>query len=726
MADDLFDVEGTVRRIVFRSPDGAFAVVRLDVEGREGPLTVVGSIGELEEGEHVLVSGRWEKHDAHGEQLRATRAVAAPPRTEAGVRRYLEGLPGLGEALAERIVGALGTRAIEILETEPWRAGQIRGVGKARAERAGKAAQARKKDREVMIFLQGLGVSRAYATRIRKAYGDDAIVRVRENPYRLARDVDGIGFQVADRIARGMGVEPNAPERREAALLHALDTLADEGHVRAARPPLYARAELLLSGDDLKLPDVEASDRAIARLALEGAIVDDGGAIYLGRLHRAEVALAKRIGALLTAPLRPAPALEIDAKLSAGQRLALQIVGDAGVSILTGGPGTGKTTVVRNLVHTWERAKRRVLLAAPTGRAARRMAEASGREALTLHRLLEWGRGSTRSGFGRDSAFPLEADLVIVDEASMIDLPLARALFDACPPGARVILVGDVDQLPSVGPGQVLADLIGSGSIPVARLTEIFRQAEGSGIVDNAYRVLRGDVPIGREGGALTDFYVIEVKDASDVERVVLRLVEERIPRAFKLDPVRDVQVLAPMHRGPAGTEQLNAALGNAISGARPALDLPAAALQKGDRARTFRLGDKVMQVRNDYDRDVFNGDIGFIAALLRDAEGEPAGIAVDFDGRRVEYDLDAISSLELAYTISIHKSQGSEYPAVIVTLCAGHHLMLRRNLLYTAITRGKKLVVIVAEARALARAVGVHEGGERDTGLRGRLSVGP
>ncbi|MEO6954945.1 MAG: ATP-dependent RecD-like DNA helicase [Polyangia bacterium] len=718
------EVEGLVKRVVYRAADGIFAVVRLDVADREQPVTVVGALGELRDGEYVVVTGRWEKHAAHGEQLRATRAVAAPPRTEAGVRRYLEGLPGLGAALAERLVGSFGVAAIEVLEGEAWRAAQVKGVGKARAERAGRAAVERKREREVMVFLQGLGVSRAYAARIRKAYGDDAIARVRDNPYRLARDVDGIGFLVADRIARGMGVQPDAPERREAAMLHALQTFADDGHARMTRVPLFARVELLLGGESQPV-DVDASGRAIERLALEGAVVREGEAVYLSRLHKAEVGLASRILALRDAERRAAPTIGDDVPLSDGQRAALDSLGRSGVAVLTGGPGTGKTTVTRALVHAWEAEGRRVLLAAPTGRAARRLSEATQREALTLHRLLEWGRGSGRGGFQRDSANPLEADLIVVDEASMIDLLLARALVDACPLGVTLVWVGDVDQLPSVGPGQVLADLICSGAVPVARLTEVFRQAEGSGIVDAAYRVLAGEVPVSRPApdGGTSDFYVIEVERAEEAEDRVLRLVRERIPRAFELDPLRDVQVLAPMHRGTAGTARLNAALAQALSGKRDPLEL--GGRDREDRPRALHVGDKVMQVRNDYDRDVFNGDIGFISGPLRDADGDVTGLVVDFDGRAVEYDGESSSALELAYCVSIHKSQGSEYPAVVVTLVAGHHLMLRRNLLYTAITRARSLVVLVVEPRALRRAVENEGDVDRRSGLRERLSRG-
>ncbi len=732
------EVEGLVQRVVYRAADGGFAVIRLEVEGRPQPVTAVGLLGEVSEGENVRITGSWEKHSDHGSQLRARVAVAAPPRSEDGVRRYLESLPGLGAALAERLVETFGTEAIDVLATDPWRAAQVKGVGKSRAEKAGRAATERKREREVMIFLQGLGVSRAYAGRIRKTYGDDAVARVRENPYRLARDVEGIGFLVADRIARGMGVAPTAPERREAALLHALETLADDGHTRSPVEALYVRVEAMLTGDDRPV-DLAASEAALDRLVLEGALVreDHPPVAYLSRLHRAEVALAKRIFDLCDAPRGLSPPLVADVSLSDGQRQALAAIGSAGVAVLTGGPGTGKTTVTRALVRSWESAGKRVLLAAPTGRAARRLAEASRREALTLHRMLEWGRGGGRSGFLRDADNPLEADLIVVDEASMIDLPLARALVEACPLGATLLLVGDVDQLPSVGPGQVLADLIASGAVPVARLREVFRQGDGSGIVEAAYRVLAGDVPVSRVAapGKTSDFYVIPVDNAADAERMVLRVVKERIPQAFGLDPLRDVQVLVPMHRGQSGTERVNAMLAEALSGDRPVVPLP----PRGDRPRALRIGDKVMQMRNDYARDVFNGDIGFIVGELpREHGGDQnvaRGIIVDFDGRKVEYDVDAVGSLELAYAVSIHKSQGSEYPAVVIPLVAAHHLMLRRNLVYTAITRARSLVVLIVEERALRRAVsttgGAHRGDdqgalspERETGLRARLAA--
>jgi exodeoxyribonuclease V alpha subunit len=409
-------------------------------------------------------------------------------------------------------------------------------------------------------------------------------------------------------------------------------------------------------------------------------------------------------------------------RLSEGQRQAIATCGDAGVAVITGGPGTGKTTVVRALVQSWEEAGRRVMLAAPTGRAAKRLSEATGRTAQTVHRLLEWGRpardadGHPRGPFGRGSENPLPADLLVVDEASMLDLQLARGLVAAVSPGATLVLVGDVDQLPSVGPGQVLRDVIDSGRVPVARLTEVFRQAEGSGIVENAYRILAGELPIGSKEPR-GDFFVVQADEPERARDMVVRLCKERIPSAFGFDPLRDVQVLAPMHRGAAGTEGLNRALQEALNPGGEAVALPGAA------ARSLRVGDKVMQVRNDYERDVFNGDVGVIAAARKDEDDEPI-VEVDFDGKRVRYEAEALGELELAYAVSVHKSQGSEYSAVVVPLVMQHYLLLQRNLLYTAVTRGKKLVVLVGNERAIRRAVGEAEASGRHTGLRARLQA--
>jgi exodeoxyribonuclease V alpha subunit len=714
-------LEGNVLRVVFSAPDGTFAVLRLQVAGRDEPVAVVGPLADSTSGEYLKVEGSWETHAAHGTQFRATRAVVDIPRTAAGVSRYLEGLKGIGPMLAERLTAAFGVDAIDVVEKEPWRAAQVKGVGKRRADRAAKDAAARRQEREVMVFLQGLGVSLAYAVRIRKAYGEQAVVKVRENPYRLARDVVGIGFHVADRIAQGMGISRDSPLRIAAGVLHTLEQSSDEGHVFVPADELAARAAEALAIDEAR------ARAAIAQLKSEGAVIVDGldgvdgQAVYLPRLYRAEVELAQRIGELYAAERGRPPQLVDVGQLSAGQRRAVEACGEAGVVVITGGPGTGKTTVVRALVQSWERVGRRVMLAAPTGRAAKRLSEATGRPAQTVHRLLEWGKPDREGGgrpqygaFGRSPDNPLPADLLVVDEASMLDTQLARGLCGAVPRGATLVLVGDVDQLPSVGAGQVLADVIASGRVPVARLSEVFRQAEGSGIVENAYRILAGEPPVGdkRPSG---DFFVIAAEEPERARDVVVRLCKERIPSAFGLHPLRDVQVLAPMHRGAAGTEGLNRALQEALNREGAAVEVAG--------GRSLRVGDKVMQVRNDYDRDVFNGDVGLIVAARADDDGDPV-VEVDFDGRRVRYEAEALSELELAYAVSVHKSQGSEYPAVVVPLVMQHFLLLRRNLLYTAVTRGKRLVVLVGSERAIARAVAETEAAGRHTGLCARLQA--
>jgi len=711
-----------VRRVVYAAPDGSFAVLRLAVEGRALPVTVLGPFAEAVTGELMRVEGTWEKHPVHGEQFRAQRAVVEVPRTPDGVQRYLQTLKGIGPALAQRLVTSFGVGALEVLENEPWRSAQVRGMSKKRAAAVAVETAARRQEREVMVFLQGLGVSLAYAARIRRVYGNDAVQKVRDNPYRLARDIPGIGFLLADRIARSLGIGADSPLRLQAGVLHLVSVFVDEGHTFAPIDELTGRTHEALAIE----PELVAT--AIDQLVQEGALVRELDAVYPAWLHRAETEAAQRLVSLLVAPppvLNPDPAwpgtavqAALMARLSDGQRAAVKLSQESRVLVLTGGPGTGKTTVLRAVVGAWEAARKRVLLAAPTGRAAKRLQDATGHAAHTVHRTLEWGRPSAgKSPFGRDLQRPLEVDLLVVDEASMLDTALFRALVQAVPLGASLMLVGDVDQLPSVGAGQVLADVITSGVVPVARLT------------DDAYRILSGQVPIGglraEEGGAAGgDFYFIPAEDPERLREVVVRLCLQRIPEAFGLDPRRDIQVLSPMHRGPAGTEELNRALQQALNPDGVALD----------EGRGLRVGDKVMQVRNDYDRDVFNGDVGLVRMAARggDAPGhgddrtdddEHAQVQVDFDGRLVDYVDDEIDQLELAYAVSVHKSQGSEYPAVVIALHTQHWLLLRRNLLYTAVTRGKRLVVIVGSERALRRAVAEIADSSRHTGLSQRLA---
>ena len=741
-------VEGTVLRVVYAQPERGFAVVRLAVEGREGAVTAVGDLASASPGETLRIEGTWEKHATYGEQLKVTRATPVVPRTDLGVERYLAGLKGLGPELARRLVEAFGQKAIEVVADEPWRAAAVRGVGKRRAQQVSDEAKARRGEREVMVFLQGHGITPAYATRIYRRWGDQAIQRVRDNPYQLARAVAGIGFFVADRIARGMGIAIDSPLRIEAAVYHSLESFSDEGHLYAPRPLLRDKA--------CELVDVGAEriEEAIASLALQGAIVvetrEDGEGIWLPALQVVEQQLARRLRLLLASakavpPPGPKGRAERElARLSTGQRRALEQVRGAGVAVITGGPGTGKTTVMKAAVAVWEEAKLKVVLAAPTGRAAKRLSDATGKTASTVHRLLEWGRGegagagkaapgepmgNSSSGWGRNERAPLEADLVVVDEASMLDTPLARALAAAVPVGATLLLVGDSDQLPSVGPGQVLADLIASGVVPVARLGEIFRQEQGSRIVEVAHGVLAGEAPLATpptqptrngqpaagEGGqrAPDDFYVISVPDGATARDRIVTLCRDRIPRAFGLHPTHDIQVLTPMHRGDAGTEALNRALQEALN----PVPADAPSLTRGNRA-PLHVGDKVLQIRNDYERDVFNGDIGEVSAI----DDEEGTAKLLFDERTVEYDRDALDLVELAYAVSVHKSQGSEYPAVVIALLPEHHMLLRRNLLYTAITRGKRLVVVVGSPRAIRRAVDTVDAERRFTRLRERL----
>jgi len=725
------EVEGIVGSQVFVSPDADFAVLRLDVMGQLRPVVVVGALAGLRVGETVRIIGRYEQHERYGQRLRADQALPQQPQSRLGIERYLATLAGLGPELARRIVVELGVRALTALEEETFRVSQIKGVGKKRAARALIDARARREEREVMIFLQGLGISAAYASRIRKQWGQAAITKVRENPYALAREVSGIGFHIADRIAAAMGVEPLSPLRCVAGVRHVLQTACDSGHCYLPERELGQRAVQLLMPtppDDAppNSPPPPTDEKlrdsifgAIATMRSHGETLHEGEAVYLATLHQQEVALTSQAQRLLTTIRARVPTItehDIQLRLADGQRAALQRVETSPLSIITGGPGTGKTTIIAALVRAYLRAGLRVCLAAPTGRAAKRLSDATGHTAKTIHRLLNLIPGER----GRN-AKDLEIDLLVCDEASMLDLPLAVTLLRAVPGGATVVLVGDVDQLPSVGPGRVLADLIDSERIPVTRLREIFRQKEGSGIIDNAQCILRGELPqAGPSDGKLADFYWIEVDDAVKSRETVVRLVFERIPQRFGFDPLTDVQVLTPMHRGEVGTEELNRALQAVLN---PAAAAATASTSGGVPAApskpSFFVGDKVMQVKNNYELDVWNGDIGVI--LSRDEEEDLLMVRFE-DERQVAYDATAREDLELAYAVSVHKSQGSEYRAVVVPLHIQHYPLLRRNLLYTAVTRGKRLVVLVGGRRAVKRAVTQTGDLLRYTGLRERL----
>jgi exodeoxyribonuclease V alpha subunit len=689
--------------------------VRVDDQGR---FTGAGMLAMAAEGEVLELHGHWERHRRFGDQFRVDAYTPRAPRTPDAIAAYLgSGLvKGLGPVLAGRLVDRFGAATLEIIEAAPERLREVPGVGARKAAALTDAWAKQRAVREVMLFLQGQGVSPAWAARIYRHYGPGAVAAVKADPYRLARDVPGIGFKIADDIARKLGIPADAPRRIEAGALHVLRSFSDAGHCFAPRVDLCEQARAALG------VDVDLVGGAVDRLTERGEMVaeprrDLSPAMWLPELRDAEVRLAGRLRALGAAAVRPvtdAPdkALawfeeESGLKLADSQRRAVEAALREPVLVITGGPGTGKTTLTRAIVRLHERKRRTVALAAPTGRAAKRLGEACGLDASTIHRLLEF---DPRQGvFQRNADEPLAADLVVVDEASMLDLPLAEALCAAVPVGARLVLVGDVDQLPPVGAGNVLRDVIESRAVPVVRLTQVFRQGKGSDIVHAAHAINAGEMPHA-SGDPHGEFHLVEREDPDQALETIVELVTARIPRAFGLDPLADVQVLAPMRKGRCGIEGLNEAL-------RERLVPPGPELRRG--ATGFRPGDKVMQLKNNYELEVFNGDLGRVVEVNLE-EGQ---LAVSFDGRLVSYASDELDQLVLALAISVHKSQGSEYPAVVMPLLSEHYIMLQRNLLYTAVTRARRLVVLVGGRRAVGRAVHNARVGERHTRLAERLA---
>jgi exodeoxyribonuclease V alpha subunit len=712
-------LEGTLERIAFINEENAWSVVKIAVEGRREPVTAVGNLLGVKPGENLHLSGRWIHDKRFGEQFQVESFHTAVPATLAGIERYLgSGLVhGIGKVMAERLVTRFGLKTLEIIDEHPERLTEVDGIGRVRSEQIKRAWVEQRAIKDVMVFLHSHGVAMSHATKIYKRYGDKAIAAVRENPYRLAFDIFGIGFQTADEIAQRLGVERTAPARCQAGVLHVLRALSDEGHVAAPRVDLVERARALLEVDG------ELVENAFAPLVEREQIVveprPEGEAIYLEPLFVAERGIAELLERLVRARARP---LEIDVDraiawfeerqtitLAQEQREAIALAVQRKVLVITGGPGTGKTTLINAIIQILEKKGRAVLLAAPTGRAAKRMTETTGHEARTLHRLLEFTPKSNT--FARGPSHPLEGDMVIVDEASMLDTSMTYSLLRALPPQSQIVFVGDVDQLPSVGPGSVLLDLIRSGAIAVVRLSRIFRQAEESRIVVNAHRVNQGELPIFSADDPSADFFFIERQEPEDILVTMKALLTERIPRKFGLHPTRDIQVLTPMHKGLLGAAALNQELQSLFNPDGPSV-------VRG--TRLFRVGDKVMQVRNDYDLDVFNGDVGYVAGI----DAEERTLTAVFDGRHVVYDEGQLDELALAYACSIHKSQGSEFPCVVLPLHTQHFVMLKRNLLYTAMTRGRRLVVIVGSKRALQTAVNSSDTVTRFTGLARRLSA--
>lgn len=707
---------GQVERVTYENEETSFRVIRVGaLEGvgdRRGPIAVVGTFQAVGPGTRVRVTGEFVKDPRHGEQFRADALVALAPSTLAGLEKYLGSgiIHGVGPGFAKKIVGRFGMDALRVLDENPDRLAEIPGIGSRRIEEIKKTWVAQRAISNVMLLLQSHGASPALAMRIWKRYGDRAAAVVQRSPYRLALEVHGVGFKTADRIARSLGIAGDHPERAQAGVVHELGALADQGHLLYSRAALVERAAQML---EIDAGHVEA---AIDALYASGRVVVEDDGVYLARLFEAECDVAGSLRRLLESPGRALPGLEAAIAefeqrariaLAPAQRQAIEAAARHKVVVVTGGPGVGKTTIVRAILSVLSRARLTVRLAAPTGRAAKRLAEATERDAVTIHRLLEF---EPRSGeFQRNANRPVDADAIIVDEASMIDVPLAAALLGATPTAARLVIVGDADQLPSVGPGAFLRDLIDSGVIPTVRLNEIFRQARQSAIVENAHRILAGELPVGESDHDKADFFIVPRKDPREAADVVCELVTRRIPRRFGFDPRREVQVLTPMHRGPAGTTALNAKLQELINPDGAAIE---------SRGQKLRPGDKVMQTRNDYEKDVFNGDLGLVSSTEREARR----LSVRFDEREVEYEDADIDALQLAYATSIHKSQGSEYPAVVIPLLTTHFVMLSRNLLYTAVTRARRLCVLVADPRALRLALGETRREERITRLASRL----
>ncbi len=692
-------LEGTVERIVYASPETGYAVVRLREKDGMRIVTAVGNLGATNPGEMVRLRGQWISDKRYGLQFKVESYLSLVPATLEGIERYLGSgmIKGIGPVFARRLVKKFGDKTLEIIEKQPEKIYEVEGIGPVRARQIVKAWEEQKQIRDVMIFLQSHGVSPTYALKIFNQYHDRAVSVVQENPYRLATDIYGIGFRTADRIAQNMGVDPNSRVRAEAGILHVLNELVEEGHCFYYREPLIERAQEMLSIEreilEGVLDDLSKSQRVVIEEGPERPV-------YLNQLYTAETEVARRLIDLVSKPfsaleIPPESALQRAEELGAirlanGQREALEKSLACRVLVITGGPGTGKTTIVKSIVQIYEAAGVRVLLAAPTGRAAKRLSEATGRDARTIHRLLEFRPKDGR--FHRNQHRPLNAGLTIIDEASMIDISLMHHLVLALPPEGSLILVGDVDQLPSVGPGSVLRDVIDSGRVEVVRLTEIFRQAQTSLIVVNAHRVNQGDFPYFRKSGQ-SDFYFIDREDPEKALETIKHLCHRRIPEGFGLNPVDDIQVLSPMHKGLIGVSNLNREL-------QGLLNPRGESLQRG--ASTFRVGDKVMQIRNNYDKDVYNGDIGKIVSIdLINRE-----LRILFDEHPLAYSFGDLDEIVLAYATSVHKSQGSEYPAVVVPISTQHFVMLQRNLLYTAITRAKRLVILVGTKKALSIAI--------------------
>ncbi|WDN89060.1 exodeoxyribonuclease V alpha subunit [Desulfosarcina sp. BuS5] len=722
----LVNLDGQIERITYCNEENGFTIARLKVFGQRDLVTVVGNLMSPTPGAILKMEGEWSVHPKFGEQFKVVNYKTDVPATLYGIKKYLGSglIKGIGPVMAGRIVKRFSKKTINIIEHNIEKLVEVDGIGKKRVAMIEKAWEEQKEIRDVMLFLQTHGVSSGYAVKIFREYGNNSVLVVTENPYRLAEDIYGIGFITADTIAEKLGFSKDSEQRIEAGILYVLHQLSDEGHV------YYPYEELIKKSREILTVERDVVVDAIAAIAVNKKIVIEdlnsgiekfavnNKAVYLAKFYLCETRIAGMIKRLVFSPgcMR---SIDIDSAVAwVQEQLSIQLAEKqieavAGscenkMMIITGGPGTGKTTIINAILKIFSKITGRIMLAAPTGRAAKRMSETTGYGAKTIHRLLEYSFAN--GGFQKNEKKTLNCDLLIIDEASMIDTVIMYHLLKAIPPEATFILVGDVNQLPSVGAGNILNDIIGSGLVPVVKLNEIFRQARESRIIVNAHRINKGMMPYLISKDKKNDFYFIEQEDPERVLDIILRLVKDRVPSSFGFDSVNDIQVLSPMHRGVAGAANLNIKL-------QEALNSSGTGIIRG--SRNFRVNDKVMQVRNNYDKNVFNGDIGRIIRVST----EDQEVTISFDGRRITYDFNDLDELVLAYAVSVHKSQGSEYPVVVIPVLTQHYMLLQRNLIYTAVTRGRRLVVIVGTKKAMAIAVKNDKTHRRYTYLKERLT---